>query len=181
MKLLFVLMFLTAFLSTAKAQLIYISPEDLIKGSDFVIEGTVEKIVPEWNKQNNMIYSKIRIKVHKDYKNKLKSDFIDIYELGGTINEFSTSAPYSPVYLENEKIIAFIKYNKTKNQNYTNGDLFGKYRLTESENGKRLEIKDLKKYDILFIDKSNKSHNIKKLEQIGFDYKLLKELIEKNN
>lgn len=174
------LFFLLSFTILLKAQIIYMSPEELSKESDYIVEGNVIKVLPEWDIKTKMIYSRITIQVERSYRNKLKDRFVDLVELGGTIGNYSTSAPYNPVYSLNEKVIVFLKYDKMKNNHFTYGALFGKYDVVDNSSQKKIVLKKNRDIDALVIDSKNQTSTIKKIDNISYEYDAFLKILEKN-
>lgn len=82
--------------------------EDLATGSEKVVQATVTKIVTKWDKNEEVIYTYIRMNIVDDLIGDDEDNEIIIKQPGGTIGDISLAVEGTTKYSEGEENILFL-------------------------------------------------------------------------
>ncbi len=77
----------------------------IIETSDYIIEGTVEKVESKWNKERTSIFTYIDLRIEKYVKGTpFTEDKLQIVTPGGTVGEISQWVEDKPIFHEGKKV-----------------------------------------------------------------------------
>ncbi len=102
--------------------------ETLIRESDSIVQGEVERVAAEWDEQKRTIFTYVLLRVHDQLKGNLSSTML-IRQLGGKVGSMRLSIVGMPAFSKGEEVIVFLK--RTPEQTYQVVGLGqGKYDIT---------------------------------------------------
>ncbi len=104
-----ILILLFAFSSGVSALMLELSLEDLTRGSDTVVKGTVLTTESHWNADRTSIYTEVLISVDLDLSGTLDQDEIIIIVPGGVVGNEALRVSDTPFFTTGEKVFLFLE------------------------------------------------------------------------
>jgi len=123
--LLFLAIFLAIFLTSkglVSASMDGLGVDELTKGSDAVVQGTVEKLTPRWSEDGNKIITTAKVRVstvvkgNDRYKNK-KGGLVEVEYEGGEVGDIGYKRADVSVLNQGDNVFMFLKTGGAESPN----------------------------------------------------------------
>ena len=112
--------------------------EMLVEKSEAIALGDVTDMRSEWNSDKSKIYTKVSIRVNRNFKGSENSQTIVIKLLGGEIDGIGEIYSHEPKFALNEEVLVFAKRDKENNLRLTRG-YEGKFKInTDMKTGEKI-------------------------------------------
>ena len=95
-------------LPLSASQFINVAFDDMARGSELVVRGTIEETYSKWDDANEVIYTYATIRVKNYFADTTGPDYIVVREVGGTVGGYTQQAIGFPELRRGEDVVLFL-------------------------------------------------------------------------